>query len=48
VIYLRSVRNIPLPRLTDLLRDLLGLEISEGNRSEGAILLAPNDNSPPI
>jgi transposase len=30
VIYLRSVQNIPLARLTDVLRDLLGLEISEG------------------
>jgi transposase len=30
VIYLRSVQNIPLARLSDLLRDLLGLEISEG------------------
>jgi transposase len=29
-IYLRSVQNIPLARLTDVLRDLLGLEISEG------------------
>ena len=30
VIYLRSVQNIPLARLTDVFRDLLGLEISEG------------------
>jgi hypothetical protein len=30
VIYLRSVQNIPLARLKDVLRDLLGLEISEG------------------
>jgi len=30
VIYLRSVQNIPLARLSDVLRDLLGLEISEG------------------
>jgi transposase len=30
VIYLRSVQNIPLARLTDVLRDLIGLEISEG------------------
>ena len=30
VIYLRSVQNIPLARLTEVLRDLLGLEISEG------------------
>jgi transposase len=30
VIYLRSVQNIPLARLTDVLRDVLGLEISEG------------------
>ena len=30
VIYLRSVQNIPLARLTDVLGDLLGLEISEG------------------
>jgi transposase len=30
VIYLRSVQNIPLERLTDVLLDLLGLEISEG------------------
>jgi transposase len=30
VIYLRSVQNIPLARLKDMLRDLLGLEISEG------------------
>jgi transposase len=30
VVYLRSVQNIPLARLTDVFRDLLGLEISEG------------------
>jgi transposase len=30
VIYLRSAQNIPLARLTDVFRDLLGLEISEG------------------
>jgi transposase len=30
VIYLRSIQNIPLARLTDVLFDLLGLEISEG------------------
>ena len=30
VFYLRSVQGIPLARLTDVLRDLLGLEISEG------------------
>lgn len=30
VIYLRSVHNIPLARLTEVLRDLIGLEISEG------------------
>src|SRR5271167_3117144 len=30
VIYLRSVQNIPLARLTEVLGDLLGLEISEG------------------
>jgi len=30
VIYLRSVQNIPLARLTEVLRDLLGLDISEG------------------
>jgi len=30
VIYLRSVHNIPLARLSEALRDLLGLEISEG------------------
>ncbi len=30
VIYLRSVQNIPLARLSDVLRDLLGLEISQG------------------
>jgi len=30
VIYLRSVQNIPLARLSEVLRDLLGLEISEG------------------
>jgi transposase len=30
VIYLRSVQNIPLARLSDVLRDLLGLVISEG------------------
>src|SRR5271167_2432422 len=30
VIYLRSVQGIPLARLTDVLRDLLGPEISEG------------------
>jgi transposase len=30
VIYLGSVQNIPLARLSDVLRDLLGLEISEG------------------
>ena len=30
VIYLRSVQNIPLARLSDVFRDLLGLEISEG------------------
>jgi len=30
VFYLRSVQAIPLARLTDVLRDLLGLEISEG------------------
>ncbi len=30
VIYLRSIQGIPLKRLTDVLRDLLGLEISEG------------------
>ena len=29
-IYLRSVQNIPLARLSDVFRDLLGLEISEG------------------
>ena len=29
-IYLRSVQNIPLARLSDVLRDLLGLDISEG------------------
>ena len=29
-IYLRSVQNIPLARLTDVFRDLMGLEISEG------------------
>ena len=30
VIYLRSVQGIPLARLSDVLRDLLGLDISEG------------------
>jgi transposase len=30
VIYLRSVQNIPLARLSDVFRDLIGLEISEG------------------
>jgi transposase len=30
VIYLRSVQDIPLARLTGVMRDLLGLEISEG------------------
>ncbi len=30
VVYLRSVQGIPLARLTDVLKDLLGLEISEG------------------
>jgi len=30
VFYLRAVQNIPLARLRDVLRDLLGLEISEG------------------
>ena len=30
VVYLRSVQNIPLARLTDVFRDLIGLEISEG------------------
>ena len=30
VIYLRSVQNIPLARLVDVLKDLIGLEISEG------------------
>jgi transposase len=30
VVYLRSVQGIPLKRLTDVLRDLLGLQISEG------------------
>ncbi len=30
VFYLRSVQGIPLARLTDVLRDVLGLEISEG------------------
>ena len=30
VVYLRSVQNIPLARLTSVFRDLLGLEISEG------------------
>ena len=30
VIYLRSVQGIPLARLSDVLRDLFGLEISEG------------------
>ena len=30
VFYLRSVQGLPLARLTDVLRDLLGLEISEG------------------
>jgi transposase len=30
VIYLRSVQGIPLARLSDLFRDLFGLEISEG------------------
>jgi transposase len=30
VIYLRSVQGIPMARLTDVLKDLLGLDISEG------------------
>src|SRR5271170_6956835 len=30
VIYLRSVQNIPLARLSDVLKDLFGLDISEG------------------
>ena len=30
VIYLRSVQGIPLARLTHVLRDLFGLDISEG------------------
>jgi transposase len=37
VIYLRSVQGIPLARLTDVLRDLFGLDISEG-ASEGALV----------
>jgi len=30
VVYLRSVQGIPLARLSHVLRDLFGLEISEG------------------
>ena len=30
VIYLRAVQGVPMARLTDVLKDLLGLEISEG------------------
>jgi len=42
VIYLRSVQGIPLARLSRVLLDLIGLEISEGARNVSTILRQPD------